>query len=302
MTTILDQIVATKRAETARAKAALPLDRLRDTLADAPPVRDFFTALSTPTRRASEDTPTRRACEGHVTRSATATIKLIAEVKKASPSKGLIRDDFDPVAIARAYQAAGATCLSVLTDEHYFQGSLDYLRQIRRTVKIPILRKDFILDTYQLVEARAAGADAVLLIAECLDDCHLRKLHNETIELGMTPLVEFYEPANLPRVLDAGAQLIGINNRDLRTFGVDLEHTIRLADQVPSACLLVAESGIHTHADVLRLQAAGIDAMLVGESLMRAADIAQAVRSLLGAELPNHNHQEPNKHQLRKHQ
>ena len=145
-----------------------------------------------------------------------------------------------------------------------------------------MLRKDFILDTYQLVEARAAGADAVLLIAECLDDCHLRKLHNEALELGLTPLVEFYEPENLPRVLAAGAQLIGVNNRDLRSFEVDLGHTIRLRDQVPLDCVLVGESGIHTRADVLRLQEAGVDAMLVGESLMREADIAAAVKRLLG--------------------
>jgi indole-3-glycerol phosphate synthase len=262
MPTILDQIVATKREEIARAKSAVPIERLRDQLADAPPVRGFFAALVRPAGPAGP-------------------IRLIAEVKKASPSQGIIRADFDPVAIARTYQAAGATCLSVLTDEHYFQGSLDYLRQIRSAVGIPILRKDFILDTYQLVEARAAGADAVLLIAECLDDCNLRKLHNEALDLGLTPLVEFYEPSNLPRVLAAGATLIGVNNRDLRTFKVDLDHTIRLRSQVPADCLLVAESGIHTRADVLRLQEAGIDAMLVGESLMRQADIAAAVRRLL---------------------
>jgi len=265
--TILDQIVATKREEIARAKASVPIERLRDQLSAAGPVRDFFGALATPTRRASEGQP---------------AIKLIAEVKKASPSQGVIRADFDPVAIARTYEAAGATCLSVLTDETYFLGSLEYLRQIRAAVGIPVLRKDFILDTYQLVEARAAGADAVLLIAECLDDCNLRKLHNEAIELGLTPLVEFYDPANLPCVLQAGAQLIGVNNRDLRTFAVDLGHTIRLRSQLPRDVLLVAESGIQTRADVLRLQEAGVDAMLVGESLMREADIGTAVHRLLG--------------------
>jgi indole-3-glycerol phosphate synthase len=213
-------------------------------------------------------------------------VRLIAEVKKASPSQGVIRADFDPVAIARTYESAGAACLSVLTDETYFQGRLDYLRQIRAATRIPLLRKDFILDSYQLVESRVAGADAVLLIAECLDDCNLRKLHNEAIELGLAPLVEFYEPQNLPRVLAAGAQLIGINNRDLRTFAVDLAHTIRLRPQVPDDCLLVAESGIHTRADVLRLQSAGIDAMLVGESLMRQPDIHAAVNQLLGKEEP----------------
>jgi indole-3-glycerol phosphate synthase len=257
--TILEKIVATKRQEIERAQAAMPLGELRARLTDAPPVRDFFAPLA-----------------------AGGPIRLIAEVKKASPSQGVIRADFDPVAIARAYEEHGASCLSVLTDEPFFQGSLDSLRQVRQAVGLPVLRKDFILDTYQLVEARAAGADAVLLIAECLDDCRLRQLHNEAIELGLAPLVEFYDPQNLDRVLAAGAQLIGVNNRDLRTFAVDLDHTIRLREQVPLDCVLVAESGIHTRADVLRLEAAGVDAMLVGESLMREPDVGAAVERLLG--------------------
>lgn len=259
MPTILDKIVATKRAEIDRAKSAVPLDDLRSQLADAPPVRDFFAPLASG-----------------------GPIKLIAEVKKASPSQGVIRPDFDPVAIARTYEAHGAACLSVLTDEQYFQGRLEYLREVRNAVSIPVLRKDFILDAYQLLEARAAGADAVLLIAECLDDCNLRKLHNEALELGMTPLVEFYEPENLDRVLAAGAALVGVNNRDLKTFQVDLDHTIRLREKVPLDCVLVGESGIHTRQDVLRLQSAGVDAVLVGESLMREADIGAAVDRLLG--------------------
>lgn len=257
--TILDEIVSLKRQEVERAKKAIPAERLRELIKNVPPVRDFFSPLA-----------------------AGGSIKLIAEVKKASPSKGLIRKDFDPVQIALAYEAAGATCLSVLTDEPFFQGCLDYLRQIRAEVNLPLLRKDFILDSYQLLEARVAGADAVLLIAECLDDCNLRKLHNETIELGMTPLVEFYDPENLPRVLATGAQLIGVNNRDLRTFVTDLGHTIRLREQVPLDAVLVGESGIHTRADVLRLQEAGVDAMLVGESLMAQDNISTAVRILLG--------------------
>jgi indole-3-glycerol phosphate synthase len=259
VTTILDKIVATKRQEIDQARAQRPLAEIRAALKDAPPVRSFFEALAKP-----------------------GPIRLIAEVKKASPSKGIIRADFQPVEIAKIYEANGASCLSVLTDEHYFQGSLDYLRAIRQQVALPVLRKDFILDSYQLVEARAAGADAVLLIAECLDDCHLRSLHNEALELGMTPLVEFYEPANLPRVLEAGATLIGVNNRDLRSFQVDLEHTIRMREQIPSECLLVAESGIHSRQDVERLEAAQIDAMLVGERLMASPDIGLAVRQLLG--------------------
>ena len=256
---ILRQIVSTKRDEIARAKAAVPESELRARLKDAPILRDFFTPLA-----------------------AGGPIKLIAEVKKASPSKGVIRADFDPVAIARIYEESGASCLSVLTDQQYFQGRLDYLTQIRAAVSLPLLRKDFILETYQLLEARIAGADAVLLIAECLDDCNLRKLHNEAIELGLAPLVELYEPANLPRVLTAGATLVGVNNRDLKTFEVDLSHCIRLRDQVPLDSVFVAESGIHERSDVLRLEEAGVDAMLVGESLMREADIGTAVRRLLG--------------------
>ncbi len=259
MPTILDKIVATKRDEIARAKERRPEAVLRAVIADAPAPRDFFGALA-----------------------AGGSIKLIAEVKKASPSKGLIRADFNPVEIAKAYEANGASCISVLTDEQYFQGSLDYLRDIRAAVSLPVLRKDFILDTYQLLEARAAGADAVLLIAECLDDCNLRKLHNETIELGMAPLVELYEPDNLARVFDAGATLIGVNNRDLRTFEVDLQHTVRMRDRIPDECVLVGESGIHGRDDAVLLEIAGVDAMLVGEHLMSQPDIGRAVRTLLG--------------------
>jgi indole-3-glycerol phosphate synthase len=259
MPTILDKITETKRQEIEAAQGRLPERELRAALADAPPVRNFFAPLA-------EEGP----------------IRLIAEVKKASPSKGVIREDFDPVQIARIYEENGAACLSVLTDEAYFQGSLEYLRAIRKSVRLPLLRKDFILDSYQLLEARAAGADAVLLIAECLDDCNLRKLHNETLELGMTPLVEFYDEQNLARVLEAGATLVGVNNRDLRTFHTDLEHVIRLRKQIPEECVLVGESGIHSREDALRLERAGIDAMLVGEHLMASADIGAAVKELLG--------------------
>jgi indole-3-glycerol phosphate synthase len=259
MPTILDKIVATKRVEIEQAKTSLPERELRARLVDAPPARNFFTALA-----------------------AGPPIRLIAEVKKASPSAGVIRADFDPAAIAKTYEAHGAACISVLTDESYFQGSLDYLREVRAAIKLPVLRKDFVLDTYQVLEARAAGADAVLLIAECLDDCNLRKLFNAICELGMSPLVELYDPENLQRVFDAGATLIGINNRDLRTFQVDLAHTIRMRERVPDQCVLVGESGIKTHDDVERLEAAGVDAILVGESLMREPDIGVAVDRLLG--------------------
>ncbi len=259
MPTILDKIVVTKRDEIRLAKELVPEAELRAAISDAPAPRDFFSALS-----------------------AGGSIKLIAEVKKASPSKGLIREDFHPVKIAKTYEANGASCISVLTDVQYFQGSLDYLRDIRAVTNLPVLRKDFILDSYQLLEARAAGADAVLLIAECLDDCNLRKLHNEAIELGMTPLVELYEPENLTRVFDAGATLIGVNNRDLRNFEVDLQHTIRMRQQIPDDCVLVGESGIHGRDDALLLENAGVDAILVGEHLMSQPDIGAAVTKLLG--------------------
>jgi indole-3-glycerol phosphate synthase len=257
--TILDKIVATKHDEIAQAKAAVPESALRAQLAAAPPVRDFFGALAQP-----------------------GPIRLIAEVKKASPSKGVIRADFQPVEIATVYQKHGASCVSVLTDEPYFQGSLEYLRQIRQAIELPILRKDFIIDPYQVLEARAAGADAVLLIAECLTDEQLHELHEAIVGLGMTPLVELYEPDNLPRVLAVGARLIGINNRDLRTFQVDLNHTTRLCQQIPRDRVVVGESGIRTHEDVKRLQAAGVRAMLVGETLMARPDIGAAVDELLG--------------------
>lgn len=259
MPTILDKIVATKREEVARAKADVPLSVLEEQLGEAPPVRDFFAAVSE-----------------------TAEISLIAEVKKASPSKGIIRDDFHPVEIARTYEAHGAACISVLTDAPYFQGSLDYLRAIRAAVARPVLRKDFIIDPYQVFEARAAGADAVLLIAECLNNQQFKSLHDRIEALGMTPLVELYDPANLSRVVDVGARLVGVNNRDLHTFEVDLGHTLRLRERIPGDRAVVGESGIQSRADAERLESAGVAAMLVGESLMREADIGAAVDRLLG--------------------
>lgn len=260
MPTVLDKIVATKREEIRQAKLARPENQLRAQLAQAPGVRDFLAALAKPGR-----------------------IRLIAEVKKASPSKGVIRADFEPVAIARTYEEHGADCISVLTDGPYFQGSLDYLRRIRQAVGLPLLRKDFILDPYQVVEARVAGADAVLLIAECLDDEMLPALHAAVLELGMTPLVELYEPENLPRVLGVGARLIGVNNRNLHTFQVDLDHTLRLRRDIPGDRLVVGESGIRTRDDARRLEAADVNAMLVGETLMARPDVGAAVDELLGA-------------------
>jgi indole-3-glycerol phosphate synthase len=259
MISILDRIMATKREEIERAKVFASEDHLRRLADRQPPPRDFLGAI----RKADE-------------------IALIAEVKKASPSKGVIRETFDPVAIARIYEQHGAACISVLTDEPYFQGHIEFLRWIKEAVQIPVLRKDFILDSYQVLEARAYGADAVLLIAECLNDEQLPQLYAEVLALGMTPLVEIYEPENLGRVVDLGAKLIGINNRNLRTFEVDLEHTIRLRREIPSDRVVVGESGIQTYGDVRRLAEAGVQAILVGESLMREADIGQAVDRLLG--------------------
>ncbi len=259
MPTILDRIVETKWREIAAAKARVSDRELESRLADAPPARDFRAALDRP-----------------------GEMRIIAEVKKASPSAGVIRADFDPVAIAATYAAHGAACLSVLTDEQYFQGHLDYLRAIRAAVPIPALRKEFILDRYQLVEARAAGADAVLLIAEILPGDRLKVLHAQARELGLHVLVELHDAPELSRVLDAGAALVGINNRDLRTFTTRLEHTIELMPKIPASVLVVGESGIKTKADLDLLRSAGVRAVLVGESLMRAPDIGAVLDALRG--------------------
>jgi indole-3-glycerol phosphate synthase len=259
MPTILDEIVASTRLEVAQARAEIREAALRDRLAEASPPRDFFAALAGP-----------------------GAVRLIAEVKKASPSKGVIRADFRPRRIAQIYQRHGAACISVLTDRPYFQGSLDHLCEVRGEVDLPVLRKDFIIDPYQVVEARAGGADAVLLIAECVDDRMLGTLYEQAVALGMTPLVELFEPANLPRVLAVGARLVGINNRDLHTFKTNLEHTLRLRQQIPDDRLVVGESGIRTRQDVERLEAAGVNAILVGETLMASPDVGAAVDELLG--------------------
>lgn len=255
--TILDRIVAVKREEIARARQERPLAELEALLPSAPPVRPFRAAL--------------QRADG---------LAVIAEVKKASPSAGVIRAGFDPVAIASAYAAAGADAISVLTDGPHFQGSLDYLTAIRAAEAPPVLRKDFLLDPYQVVEARVAGADAVLLIAEILNPPLLRDLLQLTRALGMEALVELYDRENLPWVLEAGADPIGVNNRDLRTFEVRLEHSLEIAELVPDEICFVSESGIRTRDDMTRLRQAGIDAVLIGETLMRAPDPGQALRDL----------------------
>ncbi|MBX3443569.1 MAG: indole-3-glycerol phosphate synthase TrpC [Planctomyces sp.] len=258
MADILQQIVEHKREEISAACARTSLDELKRQAHAAPPPRNFAGALRT-----------------------AGPVALIAEVKKASPSAGVIREDFDPVAIARIYADHGATCLSVLTDERFFQGHLDFLRSIRAAVDLPVLRKDFILDEYQVVEARAAGADAVLLIAECLPGQELAKLDSAIRGWGMQSLVELYEERHLDRVLALGPELVGVNNRDLRSFVTDLGHAIALRPKTPAEVVFIAESGIRTAADVERLRVAGIDAMLVGESLMREPDIGRAAAALL---------------------
>ncbi len=257
--TILDKILVQKRTEIAAAKQRRPEAELRKAITDAPPVRDFASALLD--------------ADG---------IGLIAEIKKASPSAGIIREDFDPVTIAGIYERHGAACLSVLTDEKFFQGHLPFLTDVRESAGIPVMRKDFLIDPYQVLEARAAGADCVLLIAECLDDDTLRKLDENARELGMASLIEIYDPDNVDRVLALQPRLLGVNNRDLRTFETDLQHTLDVKSRLPDDVLLISESGIRTRDDVQRLQSAGVRGILVGESLMRSPDIGEAVDALLG--------------------
>jgi indole-3-glycerol phosphate synthase len=256
--TILDDILVKTRQTLHADRDAVPAAALEAMVADLPPCRDFHGALA-----------------------AGQQVQLIAEVKKASPSAGLIRADFDPVAIARSYQAGGAACISVLTDVPFFQGSLDYLKQVRAAVDLPLLRKDFIVDRYQLLQARAAGADCVLLIAECLTPDELMQLHQQAVELGLQTLIELFEPENLEAVLATGTRLVGINNRNLKTFHTSLQHTMDLRPKIPTERLVVGESGIRNHQDVTLLGQAGVKAVLVGESLMRQPDVEQATRRLL---------------------
>jgi indole-3-glycerol phosphate synthase len=264
---ILDTIVEQKRLEVARLPERLvAAGDLRDAMLERGEARDFLAALRKP--RAGD-------------------VALIAEVKKASPSAGVICPDFDPVRIAREYETAGASCLSVLTDERFFQGSLDYLRQIREAVKLPLLRKDFIIDERQILEAIEWGADAILLIVAILDDERLKHFHTLATEAGLAALVEVHDEAELERALAVRAGLIGVNNRNLKTFKVDLSTTERLASRLFAAsevgrpALLVAESGINTRADVERLTKCGAGAILVGESLVRTGDIRAKARELL---------------------
>jgi indole-3-glycerol phosphate synthase len=271
--TILDQILATKRQEVAERSTGTPVEALKETIATLGRPRNFFHAVTDRTALTPGGKRKR--------------MNLIAEVKKASPSAGVIRADFDPVKIAQEYAAAGANALSVLTDEKYFQGHLDYLHAIRDVVKLPVLRKDFIIDPYQVYESRAAGADAILLIAECLQINELIDLQILATELNLTCLIEVHDMDNLIRVRDRvigfphrSYSLLGINNRDLRTFKTDLGTTLRLAELVEDRSVLVSESGINTKDDVRKLAGAGVRAVLVGESLMRSGDIGAKIAEM----------------------
>ncbi len=255
---ILQKIVENKREEVARQKEILPLGELRQMLADRPPTRDFEGAIRN------------RDCA------------VIAEVKRSSPSKGRIREDFDPVGIAGIYEDNGASAISILTERKFFEGSAAYIPQIGRAVGLPLLRKDFIIDAYQINETRVLGADALLLIARLLEAGELRDFLGLASELGLAALVEVHNEADVEKAVSSGARIVGINNRDLATFRTDLEVSIRLARMVPKGVTVVSESGISSRGDIEKLMEAGIHAFLVGESLMREKDVGKKLRELLG--------------------
>jgi indole-3-glycerol phosphate synthase len=260
MSDILQRIVAVKQEEVQQARRVRSLGDLHSDVAQAPPVRGFAAALQA--------------------KVAAGQPAVIAEVKKASPSKGVLREHFVPADIARSYEAGGAACLSVLTDVQFFQGATAYLQQARAACSLPVLRKDFIIDPYQVVEARAMGADCILLIAACLDDAQMAELEACALELGLDVLVEVHDAPELERALRLKTPLVGVNNRNLRTFEVSLDTTLELRDRIPAGRLLVTESGILGREDVRRLRAAGVHAFLVGEAFMRAPEPGVALQGL----------------------
>ena len=257
--TVLDRIVEARRAAIAHRQKTLPETVLRFGVKQAQPVRDFAAALSRD------------------------AINVIAELKKASPSAGLLRADFDPVALATGFEAAGAAALSVLTEEEFFQGDLKHMRDARNAVGLPVLRKDFIIDPWQVWEARATNADSFLLIVAALGDARLAELLALGRELAMEALVEVHTREELDRALAAGARIVGVNNRNLRTLEVRVETSYALIEDIPDPCIAVCESGLSSHEDLIRLRAAGFDGFLIGEHLMRQADPAAALRALLGS-------------------
>lgn len=260
--TILEEIVDSVRAELEQEKARISITEIRAKAQEATPARDFKGALE------SRD----------------GDIRIIAEAKRASPSAGLIAESYDPGALARAYEAGGAAALSVLTEPRYFQGGLDHLAAVREAVSIPLLRKDFTVDPYQVFQARAAGADAVLLIVRCLEDGEIRALQALARDLGMAALVEAHTGEEVERAAACGAAIIGVNNRNLADFHTDTETSLDLISRIPEDCIRVAESGIHSRSDIENLQAGGFRCFLVGEALMRASDAAEKLRELRGAQ------------------
>jgi indole-3-glycerol phosphate synthase len=261
MTDILERILETKRAEVAARKATTPLSEIDACIERQSKPRGFRAALDA------------KAKTGHA---------LIAEIKKASPSKGLIRADFDPPAHARAYEAGGAACLSVLTDEPWFQGADSYLTAARDACSLPVLRKDFMVDPWQVPESRAIGADAILLIMAALDDALLAEIEASAIECGMDVLVEVHDARELDRALKLKSRLIGVNNRNLRDFTIDFENSYRLVGKAPADCTFVAESGLTIRADLDQMAEHGVHCFLIGEALMRQADVEAATRALVG--------------------